>query len=43
MSLELSKLERKAVTKTKVLGDIVTTDGKVTIGESLYFQQLQKI
>jgi len=43
MPLGFLKLERKAVTKTKVLGDIVNADGKVTIGESLYFQQLQKI
>jgi len=39
MSLDLTKLEKKAV--AKVLLDIVNADGIVTVGESRYFQQLQ--
>lgn len=41
MSLNLTNLEKKAV--TKVLLDIVNADGRVTIGESRYFQQLQNV
>lgn len=41
MSLDLTKLEKKAV--AKVLLDIVNADDRVTIGESAYFQQLQNV
>lgn len=41
MSLELTNLEKKAV--AKVLLDIVNADGRVTTGESAYFQQLQNV
>ncbi|MBK7341702.1 MAG: hypothetical protein IPJ06_00515 [Saprospiraceae bacterium] len=41
MSLDLTKLEKKAV--AKVLLDIVNADGRVTVGESSYFQQLQNV
>lgn len=41
MSLDLSKLEKKAV--AKVLIDMMNADGKVTVGEIEYFQQLQNV
>jgi len=40
MLLNLSSLEKKAI--SKVLLDIVNADGKISGGEVLYFQQLQK-
>lgn len=41
MSLDLTQLEKKAV--AKVLLDIVNADGRVTVGEGRYFQQLQDV
>ncbi len=41
MSLDLTTLEKKAV--AKVLLDIVNADGKVTVGEAKYFEQLQRV
>jgi len=41
MSLNLTSLEKKAV--AKVLLDIVNADGRVTVGEGRYFQQLQNV
>ena len=41
MSLNLTSLEKQAV--AKVLLDIVHADGRVTVGEGLYFQQLQNV
>ncbi len=41
MALDLTTLEKKAV--SKVLLDIVNADGRVTVGEINYFQQLQNV
>lgn len=41
MLLNLTSLEKKAV--SKVLLDILNADGKVTVGEAAYFQQLQNV
>lgn len=41
MSLNLTDLEKMAV--AKVLLDIVNADGRVTVGEYAYFEQLQKV
>ncbi|NVN97165.1 hypothetical protein HXX01_02950 [Candidatus Nomurabacteria bacterium] len=41
MSLNLTTLEKKAV--SKVLLDIVNADGRVTVGEVAYFEQLRKV
>lgn len=41
MSLDLTNLEKKAV--SKVLLDIVNADGRVTVGEARYFDQLRNV
>ena len=41
MALNLTNLEKKAV--AKVLLDIVNADGRITVGETRYFQQLQNL
>jgi uncharacterized tellurite resistance protein B-like protein len=41
MALNLTSLEKKAV--SKVLLDIIAADGRITVGEVSYFEQLRKV